>query len=120
MPKKPAKGAFWYFMLEYKNKEERRGRKFEGGIQQALKECAPHWETMNEAQRARFKEIAKNQKGNTQSQGEKLTSQGVPFTHIEKEKKARQEVEKKKRLTVEQTIDHATLTGSNFKFEFYF
>lgn len=41
MPKKSAKNAYFYFMLEYKNKQERRGNKI--NIKKVSELCSEPW-----------------------------------------------------------------------------
>lgn len=44
MPKlRQGKNAFFYFMLDFKEKEERKGKDFPGGFQQISKECSAVW-----------------------------------------------------------------------------
>lgn len=43
MPKKPAKNSFFYFMLEFKRKEENRGRRFPNGMADVQNAASPFW-----------------------------------------------------------------------------
>lgn len=82
MPKKQAKNAYFYFMLEYKKKQERRGNKID--IKKVSELCSEPWKNLTASQRSKYETIAKNGKSEP---GELYTAQGVSFSMIDKAKK---------------------------------
>jgi protein maelstrom len=41
--KKQPKNAFYFFMLQYRSKEEEKGAKFPGGLKEVAEKAAPVW-----------------------------------------------------------------------------
>lgn len=44
MPKHQPKNAFFYFMIDYKKKQENSGFKYPGGLTQVQQECSKIWD----------------------------------------------------------------------------
>ncbi|XP_055641325.1 protein maelstrom homolog [Toxorhynchites rutilus septentrionalis] len=79
-------GPYLIFMLEYRRREQSKGKSFPGGMEQIKQEAAPHWNQLSDEQRAVYKERAKSYKSKTGDYGEKYTAQGVAFSKIDREK----------------------------------
>uniref|UniRef100_A0A182NCG6 HMG box domain-containing protein n=1 Tax=Anopheles dirus TaxID=7168 RepID=A0A182NCG6_9DIPT len=114
----PKKNAFFYFMIEYKTKEEAKGRSFRG-LEQVTPLAGAIWSTMNAAQREPYVRMAKTGGNKTEVQ-DKLTNLGIPFSRVDAE---RREKESKtlmlKTLTtelVEKSFQNNELESQNFYF----
>lgn len=90
MPNKNKKVApFMVFVMEYKEKHNRNMP-----LPKAIKEAGVIWERMSEAEKGLYKIRAKKERSsqiNTScKREEKYTSQGVPLSHIEKDKREKE------------------------------
>uniref|UniRef100_A0A182Q4Y0 HMG box domain-containing protein n=1 Tax=Anopheles farauti TaxID=69004 RepID=A0A182Q4Y0_9DIPT len=114
----PKKNAFFYFMIDYKKKEESKGRSF-----RSLAEVTPLagaiWSNMNTNQRAPYVQQAKTGGKNSEVQ-EKLTNLGIPFSQIDAEKREKESKDARlKTLTielVEKAVNNQALDTQNFYF----
>ncbi|XP_058814867.1 protein maelstrom homolog [Topomyia yanbarensis] len=112
--KKPAvKGPFFFFMLEFRKREESKGKSFTGGMDQVMREAGPHWNALTVAEREAYKDRAKSYKLSPKANyGEKYTAQGIPFSQIEREKQGRQKKEQTIRKAVSEMIQTATCNNA--------
>ncbi|XP_043281378.1 protein maelstrom 2 [Venturia canescens] len=85
MPKKPARNAFWFFMAEWKTKEERNGRSFPNGFRdvQACPRCNEAWRALTAEEKAPYVNKAKKAKANPEYG--KQTNTGEFIDLVEKE-----------------------------------
>lgn len=121
MPKKPAvKGPFFFFMLEFRKREEARGKNFIGGMDELMRAAGPHWDKLTAEEREVYKNRAKAYKLSPKSNfGEKYTAQGIPFSQIEREKQARLKKEQTIRKAVAEVIQTAVGNNALDKLEVY-
>lgn len=122
MPKKPAaKGPFFFFMLEFRRREESRGKSFTGGMDQVMQEAGPSWNRLKDAERQVYKDQAAAYKNQPkQNYGEKYTAQGVPYSQVALEK---QDLLKKQRtigLSISEMIETAVHNNMLEKMQMYF
>lgn len=120
--KKPAaKGPFFFFMLEFRRREESKGKSFPGGMDQLMREAGPSWNRLKEHERQIYKDQATDYKKHPkQNYGEKYTAQGVPYSQVEMEK---QELLKKQQtigLVISEMIQSAVLNNVLEKMQVYF
>lgn len=122
MPKKPAaKGPFFFFMLEFRRREESRGKSFSGGMDQVMREAGPHWNQLSDAQREVYKDRAKAYKElPKQNYGEKYTAQGIAFSQVEMEKQLLMKKQETIRKTISEMIQTAVLNNALEKLEVFF
>lgn len=111
MPKKPAKNAFFYFMIKYKEEKERHGKRYTGGLAQVSQECAGLWQRLSAAEKEKYVKMANVAKNNTTG-GEKYTSQGISLTIVANEQKALHETKNRIKNTIEQVISNAVLADN--------
>ncbi|KAL1378423.1 hypothetical protein pipiens_003983 [Culex pipiens pipiens] len=91
-PKKKAavKGPFFFFMLEFRARQQAKGQQFPGGMEQVMREAGPHWDKLDDEMREVYKDKAKAYKKlPKQNYGEKYTAQGIPYSVVEKEQRER-------------------------------
>ncbi|XP_049529523.1 protein maelstrom homolog [Anopheles darlingi] len=91
MPKKPAKNGFFFYMLEWQQRAEASGKK-KLSLAQVQEQAGPSWTAMNAVQRAPYLEKAKQSKLSG-GDGVKLTSQGIPVSQIDAERREKEEHE---------------------------
>ncbi|XP_065084893.1 protein maelstrom homolog [Ochlerotatus camptorhynchus] len=120
--KKPApKGPFFFFMLEFRRREETKGKSFPGGMEQVMQEAGPSWNRLKEAERQVYKDQAAAYKNQPkQNYGEKYTAQGVPYSLVEMQK---QELLKKQQtigLVISEMIQTAMHNNVLEKMQMYF
>lgn len=122
MPKKPAaKGPFFFFMLEFRRREESRGKSFTGGMDQVMREAGPHWNKLSDAEREVYKDRAKAYKElPKQNYGEKYTAQGIAFSQVEMEKQQLMKKQETIRKTISEMIQTAVLNNALEKLEVFF
>lgn len=122
MPKKPAaKGPFFFFMLEFRRREEARGKSFSGGMDQVMKEAGPSWNRLKEAERQVYKDQAAAYKNHPkQNYGEKYTAQGVPYSQVEMEKRELLKKQQTIGLAISEMIQTAVHNNALEKMQMFF
>uniref|UniRef100_U5EVE7 Putative hmg box-containing protein n=1 Tax=Corethrella appendiculata TaxID=1370023 RepID=U5EVE7_9DIPT len=86
MPKKPPKGPFFFFMLEFRDNQRAAGKNISGNMVQLQQLASPHWNKLSKEERKPYEERAKQHKKEAKDEPyEKYSSQGVPLSLIEKQ-----------------------------------
>ncbi|XP_018362688.1 PREDICTED: protein maelstrom 2-like [Trachymyrmex cornetzi] len=92
MPKNKSKSAFFFFMADWKKREEAHGRVFSNGFKDVQQdpECNAEWQGLTKQEKGRFEAMAKNDKITSQiSDKGKKTSLGESLIMLQlKEKEA--------------------------------
>lgn len=91
-PKKKAavKGPFFFFMLDFRARLQAKGHQFSGGMDEVMREAGPHWDKLDDEEREVYKEKAKAYKKlPRKNYGERYTSQGIPYSQVEREQRER-------------------------------
>lgn len=115
MPKKKH-NAFFHFTIEYKRREEAKGRRFRG-FEDVSRVAGPIWKNMNESERAPYVAKAKQ---NIQRNEERLNSQGIPLSVLIAEERAVLSKATHIRNRVEKMITNAAENNMLERLEFYF
>ncbi|XP_062551943.1 protein maelstrom homolog [Armigeres subalbatus] len=120
--KKPAaKGPFFFFMLEFRRREESRGKSFPGGMDQVMREAGPFWNQLTDIEREVYKDRAKSYKElPKQNYGEKYTAQGIAYSQVEMEKQQLLKKQATIRKTISEMIETASLNNALEKLEIFF
>ncbi|XP_058128261.1 protein maelstrom homolog isoform X2 [Anopheles coustani] len=115
----PKKNAFFYFIIDYKHREESKGRRFRG-LQDVSRIAGPIWKDMDEQQRAPY--VAKAKQGNEQDRKnhERLSCHGVPLSTLVAEERAVKSKTALIRSRVEKMIRNAAENNKLEHLEFYF
>ncbi|KAJ8720054.1 hypothetical protein PYW07_012097 [Mythimna separata] len=90
MPKKAPKNAFYYFMLDFKDEQSKKGINY-ASLAEVSKAADPEWRNAPPQVRGRYEARAKNEKERRNIPIAKYTSTGIPLSVIEQEQKALQE-----------------------------
>ncbi|XP_065072585.1 protein maelstrom homolog [Ochlerotatus camptorhynchus] len=94
--KSAPRGPFFLFMLEFRRREESKGKSFPGGMDQLVHEARSSWKLLSEAERLVYKDQSlayrNQQKQNT-------NQKGVPLSMVE--------IKQRKRTKQQKTIDKA-------------
>ncbi|XP_033227240.1 protein maelstrom homolog [Belonocnema kinseyi] len=85
MPKKTKPNGFLLFMMDYRKREERKGRSFRGGIQEVQNDpqCNQEWQSMSVDKKAEYNRRAKDCK---KGGAGKKTGTGESMDAVEREK----------------------------------
>lgn len=85
--KKQPKNAFYFFMVDYKSKQENKGIRFPGGMKDVSEKAAPIWKTLGPQDRWKYEEEARREKERDKTNLEnKFTTQGKSYAQLEREK----------------------------------
>ncbi|XP_061519567.1 protein maelstrom homolog isoform X1 [Anopheles gambiae] len=107
----PKKNGFFYFMLDYKKREEAKGRKF-SGLDQVAPIAGEVWKKMNAQQREPYNVQAKQDVLNTSGGKGKITNIGIPISEITQEKRDREsKAERLKKLVSTLVMNAASKNG---------
>lgn len=91
MPKKPPPNAYYFFMRDWKEREERLGRRFENGMKDVAVLASDDWKHLSPVEKERYNKIAKEHRNDPRpnipkQQEKRFNSFGVSFAQIEREK----------------------------------
>ena len=104
MPKKPPPNGYYFFMKDWKEREERLGRRFPNGMKDVANEASDDWKNLSPAEKERYNRIAKEHRHDPRpnipkKQERRFNSQGVSLAQIERE-------QQEKEARIRQTKDH--------------
>lgn len=111
MPKKNPPNPFLMFMLEIRNREEAKGRKFRG-MEEVKDYAGKQWEKMDTKQRAPYVEQAKVAKLQARACEDKLTGVGTPYSTVAQEKHFLEEKSKLIRDSMASMVENAAKNNS--------
>ena len=99
MPKAVPKNGYYYFMLDFRRREERAGRRFPGGVKDVADAASEEWRNMSAAEKDDYVKFAKENKdvdrpNRPKPLEKKFNSEGVCLAQIEREKQARERKER--------------------------
>ncbi|KXJ78325.1 hypothetical protein RP20_CCG004898 [Aedes albopictus] len=114
------KGPYYFFMMEFKKKQEAAGHIFRGGVHEVQLRASPHWNSMTNEQKEPYQKMAQEHRDWLRQNGEKYTSQGIPLTMVEAEQKAKQAKGDLIKNTISDMLDKAVANNELEKLEFYF
>lgn len=93
MPKKPPRNGYYFFMQDYKIREEKLGRKFPGGLKDVANAASAEWNSLSKNQKDYYNAIAKERKNEPRRNAEKkvkCNSQGISLAEIERIEKEKE------------------------------
>ncbi|XP_073945972.1 germ-plasm component protein maelstrom [Choristoneura fumiferana] len=82
MPKKPTRNAFYFYMLDFKEEQRKKGINYKN-MAEIAEAAGPLWRDAPPAARAKFEEISKKEKQKANVPEKKYTSTGVSLADIE-------------------------------------
>ncbi|XP_075976831.1 germ-plasm component protein maelstrom isoform X2 [Anticarsia gemmatalis] len=85
MPKKAPKNGFYYFMLDFKGKQQKKGIHY-NNMTDVAAAADPEWRNAPTSVRLHFEDIAKKEKNRNRAP-EKYTSSGIPISVIQRQQK---------------------------------
>lgn len=98
MPKQPPKNGYFYFMQDFRRREEQAGRHFRGGMAEVADAASNEWKSLSQKERDDYNAYAKENRHLEERKDvpkrleKKYNSQGISFAQIERE-----EAEKKRK-----------------------
>lgn len=114
------KGPYYFFMMEFKKKQEAAGYQFRGGVHEVQLKASPRWNAMSNEEKEPYQKMAREHREFLRENGEKYTSQGVPLAMVEAEQKAKVAKADMIKNTISDMLDKAVANNELEKLEFYF
>uniref|UniRef100_A0A182KB73 Maelstrom domain-containing protein n=1 Tax=Anopheles christyi TaxID=43041 RepID=A0A182KB73_9DIPT len=115
----PKKNGFFYFMLDYKKREEGKGRKFRG-LDQVAPIAGDIWAKMNAKQREPYNLQAKQDVTSPNSGKGKISNLGIPITEIEQDRRTKEDKVQRQKTLISTLVKNAASKNVLEKQEFYF
>lgn len=121
MPKKQAPNAFYFFMRDWKKRQEKAGRTFPNGMRdvQTDSKCSEEWNSLTKAQKSVYESAAKDAKI-AMKEAVKKTGVGESISAVEREAKERQAFIEQMNVFIEQHVDHYNRTEGLRNLKVYF
>ncbi|XP_014488168.1 PREDICTED: protein maelstrom homolog [Dinoponera quadriceps] len=110
MPKNKGRNAFYFFMIDWKKREEARGCTFPNDLKdvQASQKCNEEWQSLTKQQKGLYEARAKKNKIQSErNTNSKKTTFGEPIKFLEEEEKAKREFRLDMHEYLESTIIRA-------------
>ncbi|KAG5320488.1 MAEL2 protein, partial [Pseudoatta argentina] len=110
MPKNKSRNAFFFFMADWKKREEAQGRAFPNGFKDVQQdpECNAEWQSLTKQEKGRFEAMAKNDKIASQiSDKDKKTSFGESLIMLQQKEKEEHRFIKNMQENIKVIIDSA-------------
>lgn len=114
------KGPYYFFMMEFKKKQEAAGYQFRGGVHEVQLKASPRWNAMSNEEKEPYQKMAREHREFLRENGEKYTSQGIPLAMVEAEQKAKVAKVDMIKNTISEMLDKAVANNELEKLEFYF
>ncbi|XP_018053338.1 PREDICTED: protein maelstrom 2 [Atta colombica] len=121
MPKNRSRNAFFFFMADWKKREEAHGRAFPNGFKDVQQdpECNAEWQSLTKQEKSRFEAMAKNDKIASQiSDKDKKTTFGESLIMLQQKEKEKLMFIKNMQENIKVIID--TAVNLNFLTELKF
>ncbi|XP_034949011.1 protein maelstrom homolog [Chelonus insularis] len=118
MPKKQIRNGFYYFMVDFKKREEKLGRHFYGGFKeiQSDPKCAEQWAALTVQQKKEYNDRAQKDKKEKQ----KLTGVGESIDFVRQQQLLKIKYEENMKQYIDSLIDQADLLNAIDTTSFYF
>lgn len=114
------KGPYYFFMIEFKKRQEAEGYVFRGGSHEVQLKASPYWNSMSNEEKEPYQKMAREHREFLRDNGEKYTSQGIPLSFVEAEQKQKISKTDLIRNTISTMLDDAVAKNELEKLEFYF
>lgn len=114
------KGPYYFFMMEFKKKQEAAGYHFRGGVHEVQMKASPRWNAMTNEEKEPYQKMAREHREFLRESGDKYTSQGIPLAVIEAEQKAKVAKVDMIKNTISDMLEKAVANNELEKLEFYF
>lgn len=95
MPKKPPPNGYYFFMKDYKAREERLGRRFPNGMKDVAELASDEWKSLSQEEKDNYNRIAKEHRNDPRPNipkklESKFNSAGISFAQLERERLAKE------------------------------
>ncbi|XP_055641434.1 protein maelstrom homolog [Toxorhynchites rutilus septentrionalis] len=119
--KSTTKGPFFFFMREFKSKQEAAGHHFKGGMIEVMEKAGPHWDKLAPYEREPYNLMAKKYKANPKDLvGERFTTQGIPFSTVDNDALKRRQKDKEIQTNITKMINSAVSANALEDLELFF
>ncbi|XP_063828800.1 protein maelstrom homolog isoform X1 [Ostrinia nubilalis] len=96
MPKRQVRNAFYFYMIDFREQQKKIGIQY-GNIREVSEAAGPSWREAPPNVRAKFEEMARQEKLKRNVPDQKFTSTGIPFSEIERQERELREAEEAER-----------------------
>ncbi|XP_052748886.1 protein maelstrom homolog [Galleria mellonella] len=103
MPKKPPRNAFYYFMINFKEEERKKGINY-ANLAEVADAAGPAWRNAPPSVRSKFEAIAKQEKQKRNIPDTKFTSHGISLAEIEQQEKELRDAEEAERQDIKNFV----------------
>ncbi|RVE42830.1 hypothetical protein evm_012505 [Chilo suppressalis] len=118
MPKKQPRNAFYFYMLDYKEEQRKKGINY-GNMAEVAEAAGPLWRDAPPAARKKFEEMAKKEKQKRNIPEMKFTSTGVSLAEIDRQEKELKDAEETERQDIKNIVKLKSFNGEIVNEDFY-
>ncbi|CAG9788402.1 unnamed protein product [Diatraea saccharalis] len=118
MPKKQPRNAFYFFMIDYKEEQRKKGINY-ANMAEVAEAAGPLWRDAPPSVRKKFEEMAKKEKQKKNIPEMKFTSTGVSFAEIDRQEKELKEAEENERQDIKNIVKLKSFNGDIINEDFY-
>ncbi|XP_034949339.1 protein maelstrom 2-like [Chelonus insularis] len=119
---KKVRNGFYFFMLDFKAREENLGRKFPDGIKEIQKnsKCSQEWIALSDEQKKEYNDRAKQEKAMQRRTTKPLTTIGESIDSVQKQQISKLKYEEDMKQYIDNVIEQADLLNAVDTIPFYF
>ncbi|XP_046968070.1 protein maelstrom homolog [Vanessa cardui] len=111
MPKKPPRNAFYFYMLDFKEEQRKKGVNYKN-LAEVAEAAGPSWRDAPPSIRSKFEGIAKKEKQKFNIPDTKFTSTGIPLSVIEQAERDVREAEEIERKDIKNLVNLRAFNNS--------
>ncbi|XP_072943387.1 protein maelstrom homolog [Epargyreus clarus] len=118
MPKKAPKNAFYFFMVDFREEQRKKGINY-GKMNEVADAAGPFWRDATPAIKAKYEQIAKQEKEKNNIPDKKYTSTGIPLSEIERQEKELREAVEAELKDIKNLVKLKSFNGEIINEDFY-
>ncbi|XP_060804099.1 protein maelstrom homolog [Amyelois transitella] len=118
MPKKQPRNSFYFFMLDFKEEQRKKGIQY-ANMAEIANAAGPLWREAPQSVRVKFEAIAKEEKEKRNIPLQKFTSTGVPLSEIERQNRELQEAAEAEKQDINDLIKLKCFNKAIYWEDFY-
>ncbi|CAG5043626.1 unnamed protein product [Parnassius apollo] len=118
MPKKPPRNAFYFFMVDFKEQQRKKGIHY-GNMAEVAEAAGPVWRDAPTSTRAKFEDMAKKAKQKYNVPEMKYTSTGISLAELEQQEREAREAQEAELEDIKNLVTLNFVKGSICTEDFY-
>ncbi|CAK1542941.1 unnamed protein product [Leptosia nina] len=111
MPKKPPKNAFYFFMLDFKEEQRKKGNMLKN-MAEVVEVAGPIWKDAPPSMRAKYEARAKEEKNKSNIPTKKFTSTGMSIAEVDMIEQEKREMEERELNDIQNFVNVNSVTKS--------